>query len=638
MRASRLVLALFLLATTLALAAWSQSPSGRRVTGGGSTPPSASSRFDPAQSAGLFVGINTFDDRSFNPLYCSYDDMVDQAYLFSMELGLIKPEKITLILSGTNLKNETRQKLDELENAQPRGATVIRRATREQIEANAIRVAEEAGENGLLIISVCSHGYKHRGNDYIVTSNSTRDDTITLVSVGWLLHDVMDELGPPRAIAFIEACRERQPLARGLNIPAPSSSVSARNMGNSRGSVSERLGQALMQCQHQRVIFQAAASGAQAFEDRNLGNGIFTSALLAALRGSAADASGEDGLLSDDELFRNVESTVRKWLQDMADKDPVWAHKEGINPNTLRKVVEWRRLNPDATLPLVELATASRAAPVVTPEPTRRPTPAPTLSPPPRLTEAPRNEPQPKEVRNLDLGGGVKMRVVWVPAGTFTMGSPTSEEGRDSDEGPQTRVTLDGFWMGETEVTQAQWQAVMRNNPSWFNRERVGGDPSNHPVENVSWEDAKDFCDQLSSRTGYRIGLPTEAQWEYACRAGSTTSYCFGGGASRLGDYAWFDGNSNSQTHPVRQKQPNAWGLYDIHGNVWEWCADWKDTYPGGNKTNYLGPSNGSDRVIRGGSWYVVPRLLRSAGRVWGAPSVADSSLGFRVAVSPSRP
>ena len=196
---------------------------------------------------------------------------------------------------------------------------------------------------------------------------------------------------------------------------------------------------------------------------------------------------------------------------------------------------------------------------------------------------------------------------------------------------------------------------MMGRNPSWFSatgdgKDSVAGqDTRRHPVENVSWNDAIAFCNKLSEREGlrpyYRSGaeeqsggdgyrLPTEAEWEYACRAGSTTRYSFGDDAASLGEFAWYDGNSGSKTHPVGQKRPNAFGLYDMHGNVWEWCWDgYEERYYANSPTDDpLGPSQAAVRVIRGGSWDNDPRDARSANRSRGTPGDRDDDLGFRVA------
>lgn len=227
--------------------------------------------------------------------------------------------------------------------------------------------------------------------------------------------------------------------------------------------------------------------------------------------------------------------------------------------------------------------------------------------------------------------------MVWIEPGTFVMGSPATEQGRDSDEGPQTTVTISrGFWLGQYEVTQREYLAVMGNNPSSFTEDL------NRPVEGVSWYDATNYCGKLTGQErqagrlpdGYEYRLPTEAQWEYACRAGTTTRFSHGDdvGYTQLGQYAWYSGNSSSQTHAVGQRAANPWGLYDMHGNVWEWCADWYGSYPGGSVPDPTG-SSGSYRVLRGGSWTTFGRNCRSAIRVSFNPSYRVSNLGFRFAL-----
>ncbi len=220
------------------------------------------------------------------------------------------------------------------------------------------------------------------------------------------------------------------------------------------------------------------------------------------------------------------------------------------------------------------------------------------------------------------------MRFVYIPAGSFTMGSPNNEEGRYDNEGPQHRVTLDAFEMMTTEVTQAMWQEVMGSNPSRF----TGN--TNHPVEQVSWNDIQEFITRLNQRDpgkGYR--LPTEAEWEYACRAGTTTRFYSGNSDSDLSGAGWYSGNSNSTTHPVGQKSANAWGLYDMHGNVWEWCSEWygENYYSSSPQSNPQGPSSGQYRVLRGGSWYGNTRGCRAAARLGNRPFNRNNSNGFRV-------
>jgi len=212
------------------------------------------------------------------------------------------------------------------------------------------------------------------------------------------------------------------------------------------------------------------------------------------------------------------------------------------------------------------------------------------------------------------------------------MGPPDSEQGRNKFEGPQHEVTLSKpFYVGVTEVTQAQYQAIMGMNPSKFKG-------ATNPAEMVSWDDATEFCKKLSEKTRQAVRLPTEAEWEYACRAGTATAFSFGDADSALGDYAWYGANSGDKTQPVGQKKPNAWGLYDMHGSVWEWCADWHGNYPKGAVTDPQGPASGMFRVLRGGCWRLLPKSCRSAYRYFSSPGGRFFIFGFRVVASVSAP
>jgi len=214
----------------------------------------------------------------------------------------------------------------------------------------------------------------------------------------------------------------------------------------------------------------------------------------------------------------------------------------------------------------------------------------------------------------VDLGGGVTLDLVLIRPGTFTMGS---DEGGD-ERAHQVTLTKP-FYLGKYEVTQEQWQQVMGGNPSVFKGAK-------NPVENVSWDDCQEFMGKLRKKVpGEAFRLPTEAEWEYACRAGTTGEY-----AGDLDAMAWYDSNSGGKTHPVGGKKPNAWGLYDMHGNVWEWCADGYGDYPNGAATDPNGPNTGSIRVLRGGSWFHVGALCRSALRRWFTPVIRFDRVGFR--------
>ncbi|MBP5542450.1 MAG: SUMF1/EgtB/PvdO family nonheme iron enzyme [Kiritimatiellae bacterium] len=263
------------------------------------------------------------------------------------------------------------------------------------------------------------------------------------------------------------------------------------------------------------------------------------------------------------------------------------------------------------------------------------------------------HDPRPGELKSVTIALGVSMNFRWCPATTsvawkkitrghdfFWMGSPDDEKERDEDERRHEVILTNGFWLGETPITQGVWEEVMGSNPSYFLDGKIlgfGGTTSaQRPVERVSWDDCQEFLKTLNARSpqsGLRWALPTEAQWEYACRAGTTGAY---GGTGHLNDMGWYgEFFINGKTHPVKQKQPNAWGLYDMHGNVWEWCADRYGTYPAGTVTNPVGPASGTSRVCRGGSWDGFACVCRSARRGRLDPGKYSEFFGFRVALIP---
>jgi formylglycine-generating enzyme required for sulfatase activity len=266
-------------------------------------------------------------------------------------------------------------------------------------------------------------------------------------------------------------------------------------------------------------------------------------------------------------------------------------------------------------------------------EPGRRTTPKPsTPTTPPR-----------KPVENrTPRRAAPEIEMVLVPGGAFLMGSPENEPGRSDDEGPkhrfpqgipplrrrtkdegpQHRVTVRSFYIGKYEVTQTQWRAVMGGAPSAYKGDDL-------PVENVSWDDAKEFCQKLSQMTGAEYRLPTEAEWEYACRSRTTGAY-----AGELDAMAWYEKNSGSRTHPVGRKQPNSFGIYDMHGNVWEWCEDdWHNSYENApyDGSAWLEFTRRSWRVLRGGGWNVASSSCRSANRDGASPTDRSDFLGFRL-------
>ena len=252
------------------------------------------------------------------------------------------------------------------------------------------------------------------------------------------------------------------------------------------------------------------------------------------------------------------------------------------------------------------------------------------------------------------LPGGIPMVFCWCPPGKFLMGSPPDEEGREigfsggakTDETQHLVELTKGYWLGKTEVTQAQWTALMettveeqhaltpgQDTQRWNRLRGIGPD---QPMYFVNWEESEAFCEKLNQTfrlpRPWKFALPTEAQWEYACRGGTTGPFS---GSGALGEMGWFAENSEGTTHPVGQKRPNAWGLHDMHGNVWEWCADWYEDYPRSAVTDPRG-QGGSLRVDRGGSWFDGARVCRSAFRDHSSPERRFNA-GFRVAVSSFR-
>ncbi len=230
----------------------------------------------------------------------------------------------------------------------------------------------------------------------------------------------------------------------------------------------------------------------------------------------------------------------------------------------------------------------------------------------------------PRSGQDFTLGQPA-MPLIWIAPGTFRMSSTHGA-------GDDTWVTLThGYWLGRTEVTQAQWQVVMDRIPvpAFFKG-------SERPVERISWGAVMEFCVKLTKLEhtagrlpeGYRYTLPTEAQWEYACRAGTTGKY-----AGEIDAMAWHGGNSGGQTHPVAQKKPNAWGFYDMHGNVLEWCADWYARYPGGAVSDPTGPALGQFHIARGGVWNGSAGFCRSGYRYWHPSSIGNEGTGFRLAL-----
>jgi formylglycine-generating enzyme required for sulfatase activity len=375
-------------------------------------------------------------------------------------------------------------------------------------------------------------------------------------------------------------------------------------------------------------VFFSCSAGQTSFERDELEHGLFTYCLLEGLRGGAASPSGE---VTWERLVAHVNEQMQspEILKLMPPSEPQRPFPAG---DLTRTVLGKLDVRPVATTPM--------------PRPTVPMTPTPSVPAAGSLEGK-----QAGEVRSFtDLG----VKFCWCPAGSFTMGSPASEADRWSDE-DQVSVTLSrGFWLGQTEVTQGLWQSVMGTTP-WVGKEYVQSG-ANYPAVYISHglgsdgtvepDSATEFCRKLTAReraagrlpAGWAYQLPTEAQWEYACRAGTTGPYN-GDGTGVLSDYAWYFENTweigETYAHQVGQKKANRWGLYDMHGNVWEWCQDgYGEKLPGGRDP--LVSTGGSLRVGRGGGWFYAARYCRSANRSRLDPSGRYSVLGFRCVLSPS--
>jgi len=221
----------------------------------------------------------------------------------------------------------------------------------------------------------------------------------------------------------------------------------------------------------------------------------------------------------------------------------------------------------------------------------------------------------------------IEPEMVFVQGGTFWMGCTAEQQANcDDDEKPAHQVTVSSFNIGKYEITQGQWKALMGNDPSYFAK---GGD--NYPVEMVKWDDVQEFIRRLNKATGKRYRLPTEAEWEYAARGGAKSKGYKYSGSNNLNNIAWHLDNSGDKTRPVGTKQPNELGIYDMSGNVWEWCSDWYDDYTKSPKRDPLGASSGDNRVYRGGGWGSTALGCRVTYRDNGTPSSLYNSLGFRV-------
>ena len=453
------------------------------------------------------------------------------------------------------------------------------RATRKNIVDQIQALMKPLDGDDVCVVMLSGHGHQYRpeGQEaedaFYCPVDAVKNDAGTMLSLSYVIDTLLDpHVG--HKLLLVDACRDE-----------PKASGSKGIQGSDKISLPSKT-----------AVFFSCSAKEQSFETDKLGGGMGTFAycLLDGLRGSAMNT---DGLLTWTSLVAHVENRMESQeVRRLAPRqNPVMAGNAG-------RVVLGRRSATD------EISEGSRAG----------------------------------EVRSFTDSG---VKFCWCPAGSFRMGSPPTEADRSDNESPVDVTLTQGFWLGQTEVTQGQWESVMESRP-WLGKEFVR-EGATYPAVYVNWDDATSYCVKLTEReqkagkipSGWSYRLPSEAEWEYACRAGTRMAFSFGEDAEVLDQYAWFNKKAGdvgaNYAHTVGQKKPNAWGLHDLQGNVWEWCGDWYDAKLSGGR-DPQGPSGGSRRVYRGGSWLSSAWGCRSAYRGGFVPSIRNSSLGFRVALSPS--
>ena len=480
----------------------------------------------------------------------------------------------------TNPVNDARDMADALKRL-GFAVTLLTEADRRSMVEAIQAFGDTLTDGSAALVYFSGHGLQSQGSNYLIPLGANikkeADIEFETVDANRILAHLQEANGKGVNILILDACRDN---------PFKGFMKSAKS------------GLAQMDAPTGSLIVYATAPNTAALDDPNGKNSIYTRRLLDALR--------ETPTLNVLEMLIRVRKQVMK---DTSDRQVPWEAGS-----------------------LTDLFYFAEAAPTPQPVPTETPTPQivyveVTPTPLPRQTSEVSETSEVSMPRscweNATPGATCKepttgMEFVYVPGGKFEMGCGKKEQSCGNDEKPRHNVKVDGFWIGKYEVTQAQWEAIMGNNPSYFK----GAD---YPVEQVSWNDAQEFLRKLNAtasfvethgRASLQFRLPSEAEWEYAARAKTQTAYSFGDDPSQLNNYAWHSANSDATTHPVGQKLPNDFGLYDMHGNVWEWVTDtYHQNYKGAPKDGSAWVSGDSSRAIRGGSWSYAPRYVRSAFR-----------------------
>jgi formylglycine-generating enzyme required for sulfatase activity len=480
----------------------------------------------------------------------------------------------------------------------------------DQIQTKLKELLKKASSHDLILVALAGHGLQPSGssdaffcpydaNPTIEEQNGTEPNRVkfpeTLLPINGKdgLIARLDESGIGQKLLMVDACRNDANAGRGRGVAA-----------------------SIVSLPEQTWVMLSCSRKERAFETKKLGggHGVFFYHILEGIRGKAANENGDVtwGRLAEF-VSENVAKAVPVIIGGGAEQHP-HELKSGVGVIALARIT---------------------VRPKPMPEPMPKPEPAPET---PGTFSGTRAGQTRKD-------NGLNTTLVWIPPGDFTMGSPKEEKDRSDDEN-QVQVTLTkGFWLGQHEVTQAEWQRVMLNTP--WRGEKYVKEGDDYPATCMSWDDAIRFCEKLTETERdvgrlperWKYTLPTEAQWEYACRGGTKSRFSFGDDDSELTEYAWFTKNADDAgekyAHQVGQKKPNPWGLNDMHGNVWEWCRDvYAKELPGGTDPEVF--VGGSGRVDRGGSWYDTARSCRSAYRSGFTPDSRDYYLGFRVAAVPS--
>jgi formylglycine-generating enzyme required for sulfatase activity len=498
------------------------------------------------------------------------------------------------------------------------------------IEQQLRLVINSAEADDLLVVGFSGHGVAFEGKSYLCPSDGLIDDTTTLISLDGVYEQLRNCAARLKCVV-VDACRD-DPVRGG-----------ARSASVSNGT--KQLAQSLQAIQLPEgvVLLNSCGPGEQSWEGEEFGHGVYMKYMLEGMSGPA-DAD-MDGAVSLNELQRYTSARTKSYVIGKFNQTqrPFSRHEGEADVMDFALLPVKGRLSTSATPanPLPTLTTPSNPTPTFT----TKGLPG-LLRPNMSVRDASGNSPNPLDGVSKDLlstaepiTNSIGMKLVPIPAGEFQMGFIEPDKFASGDEKPVHRVRITKpFYMGMYEVTQGQWQAVMGTTP--WKGQNLTKEDADCPATYISWDDAQTFCRKLGAQEGKAYSLPTEAQWEYACRAGTTSRFSFAD-ESQVADYAWSNENTyyadEKYPHPVGRKKPNAWGLYDMHGNAEEWCNDFYDRfyYIGSPDEDPTGPDTGTERVRRGGAWGFEAASNHSALRTFRPPTYVNATGGFRVVLVP---